>query len=259
MIKKTGLTNPYKDTLNHYGTVDLGTMSHETPLSILIRKMAVSDAKIFRMVFKDIYKLPTLTQYNPEHFFFEEIQGNLLCSAFSGLPLVRYDLRDHGAVFTLKDIVSRFKNIGIDLFDEARKAHIADTIWNLPFVHVYERSDFSVSFFAFQIYPETIRKTIQEKIFEDTLTGKFTMTVNYDKKNNQYFEINVELMANKKPTNELKQKIIDRTMHQLLLENSEYRKTHEEYPDRVIPKIVFWPYEHPAYFKPGVKQKWVKK
>ena len=34
-------------------------------------------------------------------------------------------------------------------------------------MYVYERSDFSVSFFAFQIYPETIRHALQKKQVEE--------------------------------------------------------------------------------------------
>ena len=37
---------------------------------------------------------------------------------------------------------------------------VTNTIWRLPFVYVYERSDFSVSFYAFQIYPETIKRAL---------------------------------------------------------------------------------------------------
>lgn len=259
VIKKAGLKNLYKDTLNIYGTVDLGTMAHETPLSVLIRRMAVEDERIYQMVFSQVSKLPTLTQFIPELFYFEDIDGNLICSSFSGIPLVRYDLKDHGGVFTLEEIIKKFSNYGIDLYKKARGVKIADTIWNLPFVHVYERSDFSVSFFAFQIYPETIRKALQDKSLESKLTGKFTMMVKYNKQSNQFLEINVELKAGVKESDVLKNTIRELIVKRLLKENSEYRKTSEEYPDRTIPKIVLWPYEDPTYFKSGTKQKWVKK
>lgn len=259
VIKKTGLKNAYKDTLNHYGTVDLGTMSHETPLSILIRRMAVNDEKLYEIVFGQIHKLPTLTQYIPEMFFFEEVDGGLVCSASSGIPLVRYDLHDHGGILTLEETNKKFFDYGIDLFKETGKAQIAQTIWHLPFVYVYERSDFSVSFFAFQIYPETVKKALQDKALEDAVTGKFTMMVKYNKQSNQFLEINIELKAGVKESDGLKNTARELIVQRLLKENSEYRKTSEEYPDRTIPEIVFWTYEDPTYFKSGTKQKWVKK
>lgn len=259
ILRKTGQKDPYRTTLNHYGLVDLGTVSHETPLSILIRRLAVGNRKIYEAVFSDIIKLPTLTQYNPEHFYFEDNNGDLICSAFSGIPLSRYDLKDHGGVITLQQMFKKLNVCGIDLCLEAKKAKITDTIWNLPFVYVYERSDFSVSFFAFQIYPETIRKALQHDSLEDKITGKFTMIVKLDKKSDQYLEINLELKKNIASSEELKKTVQNFVIRQLLEESSEYRKVTEEYPDRTIPQIVFWPYEDKLYFRPGIKQRWVNK
>lgn len=259
IIKKTGLKNPYKDTLNHYGTVDLGTMSYETPFSILIRRLAVKNPDLYDLIFPVKYKLPTLTQFMPDLFFFEEQKGGLICSAYSGLPLVRYDLKDNGGVISFDEVIKRFSSRWVDLLEEARKAKIADTVWQLPFVYVYERQDFSVSFYAFQIYPETIKRALQHSALEDFVTGKFTMLVKFDENQNQYLEINIELKYGIKKNNELKNKTTKIIIRQLLKENSEFRKTYSEIPDKATPKIVFWPYEHPLYFKSGGKQKWVKK
>ncbi len=259
VIKTAGLTNPYTSTLNHYGTVDLGTMSHETPLSILLRRRAIEDERIYEALFGQSTKLPTLTQYLPEMFYFECQEKNLLCSSYSGIPLVRYDLKDHGGVFTLDSVTTNLKQLDVNLNQEAKNAGITNTIWNLPFVYVYERSDFSVSFFAFQIYPETIRKALQEKQFEQQLTGKFTMIVSYDIKAHQQLNIHIELRPNTKESLTLRSSTAEAIIRRLVAENSEYRKTREEYPEQTIPKLTFWPYEHPTHFQPGGKQKWVKK
>jgi phenylacetate-CoA ligase len=259
IIEKTSLNNPYKDTLNHYGTVDQGTLSYETPISILIRRLALENNSLYKKIFPVRHKLPTLTQYDPESFFFEEISGGLLCSSYSGLPLVRYDLKDHGGIVTFREMTNRVADISVDLGREARKAKIEDTIWQLPFVYVYERSDFSVSLYAFQVYPETIRKAIQQRKFHNEVTGKFSMTVKYNKQQNQYLEVNVELKGKKRGSKKLEMTLKEAIVKRLLSENSEYKKTYSEIPDRVQPRIVFWPYEHSDYFRPGGKQKWVIK
>lgn len=259
VAKKTKLKNIYRDTLNIYGTVDLGTMAHETPLSILMRRTALRKRALYRRMFGQTTRLPTLAQYLPELFYFEEHHGNLYCSARSGIPLVRYDLKDHGGVFTLDQARQMFRDCRLDLDKEARKAGIEKTIWNLPFVYVYERSDFSVSFFAFQVYPESIRKALQSKAIEDMITGKFTMEVNYDDQGQQQLTINVELKDHVKESGRLRDQVQLLIVEKLLDENSEYRKTHEEYGRRVYPKIIFWPYEDVTYFRPGTKQKWVMK
>ena len=260
VAKIAGLKNIYRDTLNHYGTVDQGTLAYETPLAILIRRLAVKkNRKLYSSIFPVAYKLPTLCQYDPELFFFEEINGELLCSAFSGLPLVRYDLKDHGGVIGYEEMISKITDSSIDINKEMRRAKITDTAWRLPFVYVYERNDFSVSLYAFQVYPETIRRTLLEKQFHRDLTGKFTMLVKYDKRTNQYLEVNIELKPKSSESKKFEAAIQRALVKRLLAENSEYRKTYSQNPERLLPRIAFWHYEHPLHFERNGKQKWVKK
>ncbi|MGD0977244.1 MAG: hypothetical protein ABR875_03055 [Minisyncoccia bacterium] len=260
IAEKTGLKNIYRDTLNHYGTVDQGTLAYETPLAILIRRLAVKQSRfLYKQIFPNTKKLPTLCQYDPELFFFEEVRGQLLCSAFSGLPLVRYDLKDNGGVIGFEDMMSKIKKSGIDIRTEAKKAGIEDTIWRLPFVYVYERSDFSVSLYGFQIYPETIRRVLLESKFHEDITGKFTMMVKGDQNANQLFEVNIELKLHRIGSKKLEKIIEHEITKHLIAENSEYRKTYSENPVGIKPHIVFWDYEHPEYFSNKGKQKWIKK
>lgn len=257
---KVGLKNIYSDTLNHYGTVDLGTMAHETPLSILIRRLSLKNPQIYQELFSGSSKLPTLCQYDPNLFYFEQQNGNLYCSSYSGIPLFRYDLKDRGGILNRHQIDDIFAKHGIDLQSEIDQAGLSDQVWNLPFVYVFERSDFSVSFYAFQVYPEVIRKALLKDDLANKLTGKFTMLVEYDPSGAQQLKINTELSATSKASAELEQQVQQAVTQQLLTENSEYRKTSEEIGiDRIKPQIILWPYESAEYFKPGGKQKWVKK
>ncbi len=259
VVKKTGLKNVYTDTLNHYGTVDLGTMSHETPLSIMLRRDAMDDLDLYNTIFKRNDKVPTFTQYNPAQFYFEEVEGGLYCSSYSGLPLVRYDLKDSGEVLALTDLKDKLKKIDYPLDKRIKKAKISNHTWNLPFVSVYERNDFSVSYYAFQIYPDMIRRPLQRIEFEDLVTGKFTTLVKFDESGQQKLEINIELKADQEETEDVIKRMSTVIVESLLTESSEYRETHKIYGDKVHPDIVFWPYEYEEYFKPGTKQKWIKK
>lgn len=252
-----GLKNVCLDTLNHYGTVDQGTLAHETPLSILIRRLAIKTPSLYADIFPVRHKLPTLCQYDPELFFFEEVAHGLLCSSYSGLPLVRYDLKDRGGVLGFQDMRRLVADSGIELDEETTKAEIGQTVWQWPFVFVYERSDLSASLYAFLVYPETIRKALQEKKFQKSITGKFAMVTRYDKEQDQYLEINVELKGGEHAHEGLGQNIQQTVTTWLLKENSEFSKTHTEIGPRIHPRIVFWPYEDPSHFKPGGKQQWV--
>jgi len=260
LIEKASLKNIFTATLNHYGTVDLGTMSHETPLSILLRREALKNERLYKELFSRATSLPTHTQFLPELFYFEDIDGSLVCSANSGIPLVRYDLKDRGNVMTKEKTFALARECGLDITKLTKEAGLTDTIWNLPFVHVYERSDFSVSFYAFQIYPNTVRKALLDRSVQNKLTGKFTMRVDFDKNARQCFEINTELKPHQKEDKTLKENTEQLIIKHLLQENSEYRKVYEEYgATQVKPRIKFWPYGEPTYFLTGTKQKWVKK
>ncbi len=260
IYKKTGVEDVYRRSLNHYGTVDLGTMSHETPVSLLTRKLALENEKLYQEIFPQTSHMPTLTQYMPEMFYFEDRDGDLLCSAYSGIPLVRYDLKDRGRVFTLEELGEMYTRSGLNLDLEMKNADINKTLWQLPFVYVYERNDFSVSYFAFQIYPATIRKALYDDELQKSVTGKFTMAVDYDQNGVQHFHVHVELKPDTQDSAVLGERVAERIVEQLLLESSEYRKVYTEYgKERVWPEIKLWPYQDQTYFRSGAKQKWVQK
>ncbi len=84
------------------------------------------------------------------------------------------------------------------------------------------------------------------------------MLVKFDKNHDQYLEVNVELMRGKKGDKNLEKELIESLVKQLMNDSSEYRETIALKGKRVHPKIVFWDYEDETYFKPGIKQKWVK-
>ncbi len=253
------LSNIYTSTLNHYGTVDLGTMSHETPLSILVRRQAVRDKQLFNAIFPGTSKQPTLTQFMPEQFFFESVDGRVICTSHSGLPLVRYDLKDHGGILGLHEVENLYKSHGKDLDEELRTANIHETRWNLPFVYLYERSDFSVTFSGAQIYPEEIRRALMHASVEGKVTGKFTMVSGYDDKAQNFLELNIELRKNVSESEELTDSLLNLIVKQLIEENSEYRILYGEYKEKLHPVLRLWPNEHALHFSGKGKQKWVKK
>lgn len=261
IIEKGGARNVYTATINHYGTADLGTMSHETPLSILARRFAVKDSGLYRDVFSETDRLPTLTQFIPELYFFEQVDGRLLCSGRGGLPLVRYDLKDRGNVYTLQTFSDIYAAHGIDLIQEAKKAQIDHTIWQLPFVYVAERTDFTINIYSVNVFPESIRKALENKELRKSLTGKFSMHVGYNEEQNQYFEVNVELRPRTTQNERLRKKTYDSIISRLNKENSEWRDfwANESIRRKIAPKIILWPYQDPKHFKPGGKQKWTKK
>ena len=260
LVEKTNIKNPYLDTLNVYGTADIGAMAYETPLSILIRRIAVKKPNLFIDIFGSISKTPTLAQFNPLFINFECINGDIVLTGNNEIPLIRYNIGDHGGVYSYNDIIKILRKHNIDIINEIKKVGITDTLDELPFVFVFERNDFSATLYGLQIYPETIRETVLENPFNGFLTSKFMLITKFDKNQNQYLEINIELKKNIKfiPFF-LRERLLKKIIYNLRQNNSEFRELSDHLKKKANPKLVFWKNGNPEFFEAGVKQKWVKK
>ncbi len=257
---KAHLKNPLKDTVNIYGTVEMGTMAHETPLTNLIRKISLEDKKIFEVIFPKANRLPTLAQYYPEIIHFEEVNGEVIASGYcSSIPLLRYRFPDMGGVIKFDEMVLKLKSIGIDILSEAKKYGIEDRVLRLPFVYVYDRTDHAIILRGANIYAEEIKNALHKEDLHNLVTGKFTMIKNENKKMDEYLEINIELKKKIKPNKNHSNKILKNIVDELVKSNNEFCYLYSSDAKRVTPKIILWPYQHERHFKPGGKQKWVKK
>jgi phenylacetate-CoA ligase len=257
VAKKVGGTNIYSDSLNHYGTVDLGTMAHETPLSVLIRRRLV-ERDALSTLFPEARRQPTLAQYIPELFYFEHRNNSLHCSSYSGFPLFRYDLKDYGGIIRYDEMRERLAVIGIDVERELAAAGLGDTLWRLPFVFVYERKDSSVTFYAFYISPDQIKPALyQDAGTTGRITGKFTMHAGIDDEARSKLTIHCELAKNAAGSQDLAVEIRD-VIHGALLKHSpEYAGIAQSLGDVVKPNIVLHTYESAEFFSPGGKHTWV--
>ncbi|HUZ93248.1 MAG TPA: phenylacetate--CoA ligase family protein, partial [Candidatus Paceibacterota bacterium] len=91
LVKRAGAKQICNDTLNVYGSADIGSMAFETPTAILARRLALKHKGIFAELFPGTLRAPTLAQYNPLFVTFEATpEGELLLSGDSAIPLVRY-------------------------------------------------------------------------------------------------------------------------------------------------------------------------
>lgn len=259
LARKANLKNSLLDTMNIYGSADIGAMAFESPLSIMARRLIMSRSRIFADAFRQIQRTPTLTQYIPNFICFEEDNGELFLTGDNAIPLIKYQIGDHGGVFSYNELYEKLKNHGIDLLKEARTHGIANYIYQLPFVYVYERIDFSTTLYGLQIYPETIREVLIENPMHKYLTGKLTLITKFDRRQDQYLEINLETRKHRKVPQKIAKIILVKIVANLRLKNSEFRELSDYLKKRAWPKLVFWPAEHPLYFKPGIKQRWVKK
>ncbi|MDP3970870.1 MAG: hypothetical protein Q8P90_04160 [bacterium] len=251
--------NKYLDTMNIYGSADLGAMGSETPFTIFLRSLALKNDELFSNLFSATHKTPTLAQYNPLFINFEAADGELLLTGDNAIPLIRYAIGDQGGIFSYDDATKALDEIGVDAEKKADELGISESIRKLPFVYLFERSDFVTTLYGLQIYPENIREVMMQNEFLDFVTGKFTLETKFDDNHDQYLEVNVELKQDVEKTVELEESLLKNIMTNLYERNAEYKELHTYLKDRAVPRLKFWRYEDPAYFKSGVKQKWVKK
>jgi phenylacetate-CoA ligase len=258
IAKRAGVRDIFLDTVNIYGSADLGAMAFETPLSILMRRLALKRPSLFRDVFSSLKKMPTLAQYNPDFIHFESKEGTLLLSGDSALPLLRYDIGDRGGVWSFDEMVELFSRHRIDILKEAAKKGFSRNVLKLPFVFVHERSDFSTTLYGLKVYPENIKDAFLEKTLCDELTGKFTIISRFDRRQNQFLEVHIELRQGRSQSTALFQETLLQVVKHFREKNAAFRELANSLGKRAWPRLIFWPHEDPRYFKPGIKQPWVK-
>lgn len=257
VVRKSGASDPLFDVTNLYGTADIGTMAIETPISIALRRRALEDSALYTKLFSNASKLPTLAQYHPAVTNFEEVEGRLLVTGDNVLPLIRYDIGDHGGVRGYDEVMAAAETSRPGLVESVYQAGAPRTA--LPFVYVYERADFSVKLCGAIIYAEHVRAALQENEIESDVTGKFSMSVKHDQNEDEYLELHVELKSRRVVSEELVGRVCQLVMTVLRDKNAEYRYLSDNIKDKVVPKIVLWPHEDPTHFRPGAKQQWVSK
>src|SRR6185295_4243239 len=168
-------------------------------------------------------RLPTLVQIDPFERFFEEHDGTLVVSGESGIPLVRYHISDEGGVVPYAALIERLRGLGFDAEAEARRGGERG-IRRLPFVYVFGRSHFAVSYYGANIFPDTVIIGLEQPALRDQATGKVVLEVREDDDRDRQLWIAVELSPQSAgaPADRLREAIADSILGVLLRLNSEF-------------------------------------
>ena len=255
VMSKAGV-NKKSEIISTYGCSEMLLIGHETPLSIFART-AMDEHKDMRSLLHSPETVPNIFQYNPLLRYIEMVNKELIFTSASGLPLVRFNLHDSGEVVTFKKMTNKLSE-DIPHWKKEIQTKQHYPIWNLPFVTLYGRSDYTVKFFAANIYPDHIRIALSHKLFLPLLTGKFVMVKGYSKNMDESLEINIELEPGLLPSKKLAQKIQSAVVSKLKEINREYADASKHLPNKDLrPRIRLWPYQHEKYFKLGLKPKFI--
>jgi phenylacetate-CoA ligase len=243
------------DSAALYGTADAGVLANETPLSICIRRFLAAHPEAARQLFGES-RMPTLAQYDPISRYFEAIDRTLIFSGDNGIPLIRYNILDTGGVIAYADMLAFLAGWGFDPIAElggpqARGAR------DMPFVYVFGRSDFTVSFFGANIYPENITVGLEQPGVSGLVTGKFVLEVRETDDHNPFLSVVVELAPGAVGDPGSQALVSAAILEHLLRLNSEFRNyVPQAYQ---TPQVQLAPAGDPDYFPLGVKHRYTRR
>lgn len=246
--------NPCYDSASLYGTADAGVLGSETPLSICIRRFLADNPDAARVLFGES-RLPTLVQYDPLNRFFEVHDGTLLFSGDNGIPLLRYHIADTGGLIAYDAMLKFLAEWGFDPV-ETLQHDGGRGIRSLPFVYVFGRSNFTVSYFGANIYPENVTVGLEQPVIREWVTGKFVLQVKEDADKNRFLAVVVELAPGMEGSEEKSQAIAASIQSQLLRLNSEFANYVP--PEYQMLQITLALTADPEYFPIGVKHRYTR-
>ncbi|MBW4639570.1 MAG: phenylacetate--CoA ligase family protein [Gloeocapsa sp. UFS-A4-WI-NPMV-4B04] len=252
--ERVGSTHPCYDSAALYGTADAGVLGNETPLSICIRRFLADHPDVARMLFGES-RLPTLVQYDPLSRLFETDKGTLLFSGDNGIPLVRYHISDTGGLITYDYMLQFLAEKGFEPL-QVLQAGGAREIHSLPFVYVFGRSNFIISYFGANIYPENISVGLEQPTLKEWVTGKFVLQVKEDSSYNRCLWVVVELASGVEASLDKQQALANSIKFHLLRLNSEFANYVPA--NYQTPQIDLAPSDDPEYFPIGVKHRYTR-
>lgn len=252
MGARAAMTVPVADSASLYGTADAGVLGNETPTSVAIRRFLAETPSAVRELFGDS-RLPTLVQYDPADRYFETHDGTLLFTSDGGVPLVRYHLADEGGLTSYPDMLAFCRDHGFDPVAGLPAPHVPV---ELPFVHVFGRSLFTVSYFGANVYPENVTVALEQPEVSAWSTGRFVLRVVSDTDEDRHLSVTVELAPGADADPGRAAALADGIRAALLRLNSEF--AHYVPAEHQTPQVELRPANDPEYFPAGVKHRYTR-
>lgn len=250
-----GSTDPCFDSASLYGTADGGVLGNETPFSIAIRRWLAQHPEAARQLFGES-RLPTLVQYDPHSRFFEAHENTLVVSGENSVPLLRYHIADKGGLISYQDMWSFLKQHGIESVGDLGLPGSFQPR-HLPFVYVFGRADFTVSYYGANIFPENVTVGLEQPELMKWLSGKFVLESAETTTGGKTLHVAVELLPDIEVSPEMATKIAESIKIQLLRLNSEFANYTPV--DRQLPQVTLHAFADPDYFPAGVKHRYSRR
>jgi phenylacetate-CoA ligase len=248
------MEDPYRDSASLYGTADAGVLAVETPLSVCVRRFLARTPDAARELFGSS-RLPTLAQYDPVSRFFETHDGTLLFSGSGGIPLIRYHIADEGGLVGYDDLLAFCARYGFDPVAELGGQQ-ARGVRAQPFVFVFGRSHFTVSYFGANVYPENVTVGLERTGISEWVTGRFVLEVISDADQDRRLSVTVELADGVVADETKAAAVAEAIADELRRLNSEF--AHYVPAAYQSPRVTLRPAADPEWFPAGVKHRYTR-
>lgn len=239
-----------------YGATDLEIgIAGETPLSMVIRRLARDNPAVRNQLFGNDSRLPMVFQYNPLMHYIEVNDNRELIFTITRSsilsPRIRYNVHDEGGVMRYDEMEEALAAAGQNIQDLVTQTKSRRL--RLPFLWIYGRRDFTISVMGANIYPEDLEQCLYAEPELARITRSFCQTLMETPSGGVrpcfLFEVEVE------PNEKLMQQFSESILQHLLKLNADFRAAWHEFPETVIPEVKLYrlgqgPFkEHPGQIK----------
>ncbi len=240
----TGQSDPYTSFINIFGSADAGLMGFETPMSIFIRRLVTQFPDLNQAIFKS-ERIPYIYQYDPRFKYMETITDELTLTADATMPLIRYNIHDHGYLMEYSQL---FQHIPVEQIHKIKQDKIDVSAWQFPFIYMYGRKQAAVTLMAVNIYPENIKAALEHPKLQSSITNRYKISKKETKNQKHYIDLVIELKPGKKPSPSLKERIKGIVISTLKAQNSEYNQVESRFGKLMHPRIKLVNYQDPILF-----------
>jgi phenylacetate-CoA ligase len=235
-----------------YASTDFGRVGKETPLCVAMKRLLYDTGACEKIL--GTATLPSVCQFDPAGFYLEEAEGELVITKYQAVPLVRYRTGDQGEIVAYTQLLSRFRDEGLDPLDLLRKQGVdPSAVKPLPFVLVHGRHDGGVTFYGVNLPVGLVRDVLESAaFFRQNFTGNFQMRKSQDERLNPILELVLEERAAGFDHSGLPALFA----RELADRSNEYAKVLKTEGEKVLPVITVVPRD---YFVANTKIRYVDK
>ena len=242
MLERLGRQGSLTTILGAFGSSEGQVIGPETPLSVLVRRLANDDVGLRRDLYGTESNCDALVQYTPAGVFVEMIDGEIVITNGGAVPVIRYNSHDLGGSTSFARAMEVLESRGYGP-QYLRDAGVSENhVWQMPFMYAFGRKDCVIVDGA-NIYAEGVAPALLKPGMESITNWKLSVQEREDGR--LQFVILVQSREGVGPI----ARDDARSLHyqkvfleQLLEVNPDFHSAYRNNPECLTPSVVV--YEH---------------